>query len=64
MREQTIGRLANGDEMLNERIAVGEMVGSFGIAKTTSHRWKNTDGAMKASLVKRPRGLGAENCRL
>ena len=62
--EQVIGKLAEGDEMLNKGATVAEVAGSFAITETTWYRWKNTYGGMKATDAKRLKELEAENRRL
>jgi transposase-like protein len=59
-----IRKLAEGDTMVNEGAAVGEIARSLGVTETTWHRWKNTYGGMKATDAKKLKELEMENRKL
>jgi hypothetical protein len=62
--EQVIGKLSEGDKLLNESKDLPEVCRHLEIAESTWHRWKTQFGSMKANYAKRLKELETENGRL
>ena len=62
--EQIVGKLREGDRLLNEGKDLTEVLGHLEVSESSWNWWRNQYGGMKANEARRLRELERENARL